>query len=76
MERPTLCLARLKRTALFTIGAILSLAFGIGANTAVFSLLDQVMLRLSPVKHSACLAGFIPALRASRIDLTNALRYE
>src|ERR1700721_2697068 len=40
-----------KRTPLFTVVAILSLAFGIGANTAVFSLLDQVMLRLLPVKH-------------------------
>ena len=40
-----------KRTPLFTIVAIFSLAFGIGANTAVFSLLDQVMLRLLPVKQ-------------------------
>jgi predicted permease len=40
-----------RRTPLFTAVAILSLAFGIGANTAVFSLLDQVMLRLLPVKH-------------------------
>ncbi len=39
------------RTPLFTIVAVLSLAFGIGANTAVFSLLDQVMLRLLPVKN-------------------------
>jgi predicted permease len=40
-----------KRTPLFTIVAVFSLAFGIGANTAVFSLLDQVMLRLLPVKQ-------------------------
>jgi len=39
-----------KRTPLFTVVAVFSLAFGIGANTAVFSLLDQVMLRLLPVK--------------------------
>jgi predicted permease len=39
-----------RRTPLFTIVAILSLAFGIGANAAIFSLLDQVMLRLLPVK--------------------------
>jgi predicted permease len=40
-----------RRAPLFTLVAIFSLAFGIGANTAVFSLLDQVMLRLLPVKN-------------------------
>ncbi len=45
-----------RRAPLFTAVAILSLAFGIGANTAVFSLLDQVLLRLLPVKHPEQLA--------------------
>jgi hypothetical protein len=40
----------LRRSPLFASVAVLSLALGIGANTAIFTLLDQLMLRLLPVK--------------------------
>lgn len=39
------------RTPVITGIAILSLALGIGANTAIFSLIDAVMLRLLPVQN-------------------------
>ena len=41
----------LARSPAFTVVAVLSLALGIGANTAIFTLLDQLMLRLLPVKN-------------------------
>lgn len=43
-------LRTLARSPLFTVVAILSLALGTGANTAVFTLLDQIMLRQLPIK--------------------------
>src|SRR5271154_633856 len=39
------------RTPVFSGIAIVSLALGIGANTAMFSLLDQFLLRMLPVKN-------------------------
>jgi predicted permease len=39
----------LRRSPLFSIVAILSLALGIGANTAIFTLIDQILLRKLPV---------------------------
>ena len=38
------------RTPLFTVVAILSLSLGIGANTAIFTLLDQMLLRRLPIR--------------------------
>src|SRR5215470_1370475 len=40
----------LRRSPLFASVAIVSLALGIGANTAIFTLLDQIVLRKLPVK--------------------------
>ena len=39
------------RAPLFVAVAVLSLAFGIGANTAIFSLTDQILVRMLPVRQ-------------------------
>jgi predicted permease len=44
-------LRNLRRSPLFVLVAVSSLALGIGANTAIFTLMDQLMLRLLPVKE-------------------------
>jgi predicted permease len=45
-----LALRGLRRSPLFSTVAILSLALGIGANTAIFTLIDQLLLRKLPVR--------------------------
>jgi predicted permease len=47
----TFALRGLGKSKPFTAVAILSLALGIGANTAIFTLLDQLLLRRLPVKE-------------------------
>src|SRR5258708_2467172 len=44
-------LRTLKQSRVFTVVAVLSLALGMGDNTVILSLLDQVLLRLLPVSH-------------------------
>jgi putative ABC transport system permease protein len=50
-------LRALRRSPAFALVAILSLALGIGANTAIFSLINAVMLKSLPVQHPEQLAA-------------------
>jgi hypothetical protein len=50
-------LRTLARNPGFTVVAVLTLALGIGANTAIFSLLDAVMLKVLPVQPPKCIIG-------------------
>ena len=48
----------LARSPLFTGVALVSIALGIGANTAIFTLVDEVLLRRLPVKSPEQLVLF------------------
>src|SRR5689334_18742520 len=61
----------LRATPVVTTVAVLSLAFGIGANTAIFSLVNTLMLRSLPVKEPQALVQLLGS--PTRMSWTNPL---
>ena len=69
LEDVRYALRGLRKSPLFTIVALASLAVGMGANTAVFSLMDQALLRSLPVQHPEQLVLFsAPGPRSGTIN--------
>ncbi len=52
-------LRQLRKSPAFTITVIVTLALGLGANAAVFTLFDQVLLRMLPVERPKELVRFV-----------------
>jgi predicted permease len=65
----------LRRTPVFTTVAILSLALGIGANSAVFTLINAVIVRSLPVREPEQLVLLEPARGADNVQEVFAYPY-
>src|SRR5690242_16773418 len=66
-------LRRLFRTPLFTIAAVVTLALGIGANTAIFSVIEGVLLKPLPYPHPERLISLrLTAPGINIKDITNS----
>ena len=61
-------LRTLARNPIFTVAVVLTLALGIGANTAIFTLVDSVMLRVLPVDDPHELYVFGPGSMAGTMS--------
>jgi len=66
----------LQRNPGLTATVVLTLALGIGANTAIFSLVDAVLLRMLPVRDPQSLVVVRALTRAGKPDWFSHIDYE
>ena len=59
----------LRKSPTFTLVAVLTLALGIGANTAIFSLVDCLLVRPLPIDHPDQVAFLISSWNGSRSNV-------
>src|SRR6185437_1318762 len=59
----------LRKSPTFTLVAVLTLALGIGANTAIFSLVDCLLVRPLPIDHPEQVAFLISSWNGSRSNV-------
>ncbi len=62
---------QLRKTPVFALTAIVTLALGIGANTAMFSVVDQVLLRAMPFPHAEQVVQMATGSKDGEFDSTS-----
>jgi putative ABC transport system permease protein len=74
-------LRRLRKTPGFTAAALLTLALGIGANTAIFGVVDSILIRPLPYPHAEALVSVwhtapgLPGLPDGRISCSSSMYF-